>query len=41
MVREIVERIGEAAVGSVPYAEPARAVSLVTVLNWRLNDRPP
>lgn len=37
--REIVERIGEAAIGSVPLAGPALAVSLVTVLNWRLNDR--
>jgi hypothetical protein len=37
--REIVERIGEAAVGSVPLAGNALAVTLFTVLNWRLERR--
>ena len=37
--REIVGRIGEAAVGSVPLVGNARAVTLVTALNWRLDSR--
>ena len=37
--REIVERIGEAAVGSVPLVGNALAVALVSALDWRLNQR--
>jgi hypothetical protein len=37
--REIVERIGEAAIGSVPLVGNALAVALVTTLNWRLEQR--
>jgi hypothetical protein len=37
--RELVERIGEAAVGSVPLVGNALAVALVTTLNWRLEQR--
>jgi hypothetical protein len=37
--REVVERIGEAALGSVPVAGAALAVTFVTVLNWRLEQR--
>jgi hypothetical protein len=37
--REIVERIGEAAVGSVPLVGNALAVALVSALDWRLNRR--
>jgi hypothetical protein len=37
--REIVERIGEAAIGSVPLVGNALAVALVTTLNWRLEHR--
>jgi hypothetical protein len=37
--REIVERIGEAAVGSVPLVGAALAVALVTTLNWSLEQR--
>jgi hypothetical protein len=36
---EVVERIGEAALGSVPVAGAALAVTFVTVLNWRLEER--
>jgi hypothetical protein len=37
--REIVERIGEAALGSVPLVGAALAVSFVTALGWRLEQR--
>jgi hypothetical protein len=37
--REVVERIGDAALGSVPVAGAALAVTFVTVLNWRLEQR--
>jgi hypothetical protein len=37
--REVVERIVEAALGSVPLAGPALAVGFVTALGWRLEQR--
>lgn len=37
--REIAERIVEAGLGSVPVVGNALAVTLVTVLNWRLQER--
>lgn len=37
--REIVERIGEAALGSVPLVGAALAVTFVTALGWRLEER--
>jgi hypothetical protein len=37
--REVVERIAEAALGSVPLAGPALAVGFVTALGWRLEQR--
>jgi hypothetical protein len=37
--REIVERIGEAALGSVPVVGAALAVTFVTALGWRLEQR--
>jgi hypothetical protein len=37
--REIVERIAEAALGSVPLAGAALAVTFVTALGWRLEQR--
>jgi hypothetical protein len=37
--REIVERIGEASVASVPLVGNALAITLVTALNWRLEQR--
>lgn len=37
--REVVERAAEAGAGMVPVVGPVLAVALVTVLNWRLNDR--
>jgi hypothetical protein len=37
--RKIVERIGEAAVASVPLVGNALAITLVTTLNWRLEQR--
>jgi hypothetical protein len=37
--REIVERISEAAIGSVPLIGNALAVTFVTALNWRLEQR--
>ena len=37
--REIVERVAEAALGSVPVVEAALAVTFVTALDWRLEER--
>ena len=37
--RELVERVGEAALGSVPLVGPALAVTFVTALGWRLEQR--
>jgi hypothetical protein len=37
--REVVERIGEAAIGSVQLVGAALAVAFVTTLNWRLEER--
>ena len=37
--REVVERIGEAALGSVPVVGAALAVTFVTALGWRLEQR--
>jgi hypothetical protein len=37
--REIVERLAEAALGSVPLAGAAPGVTFVTVLGWRLGQR--
>jgi hypothetical protein len=37
--REIVERAAEAGLGSIPVAGAALAVTFVTVVNWRLNQR--
>lgn len=37
--RKIVERAAEAALGSVPLVGAALAVTLVTTLNWRLEER--
>jgi hypothetical protein len=37
--REIVERAVEAGLGSVPLAGAALAVTFVTALNWRLEQR--
>jgi hypothetical protein len=37
--REIVERVAEAALGSVPLVGNALAVSFVTALGWRLEER--
>jgi hypothetical protein len=37
--RKVVERIGEAAVASVPLVGNALAITLVTTLNWRLDQR--
>jgi hypothetical protein len=37
--REIVERVAEAALGSVPFAGAALAVTFVTALGWRLEQR--
>jgi hypothetical protein len=37
--KEIAARIAEAALGSVPVAGNALAVTFVTVLNWRLEER--
>ena len=34
--REIIERLAEAALGSVPLASAAPGVTFVTVLGWRL-----
>lgn len=39
MGREVVERAVEAALGSVPIAGPALAVTFVTTLGWRLEHR--
>lgn len=37
--REIVERVAEAGIGSVPLVGNALAVTFVTALNWRLEQR--
>lgn len=37
--RELVERVVEAGLGSVPLAGNALAVTFVTAVNWRLNQR--
>lgn len=37
--REIAERVTEAALGSVPLVGNALAVTFVTALNWRLEER--
>lgn len=37
--REIVERVAEAALGSVPVVGNALAVTFVTALGWRLEQR--
>jgi hypothetical protein len=37
--REIVERVVEGALGSVPLAGNMLAVTFVTAVNWRLNER--
>jgi hypothetical protein len=37
--REIAERVGEAALGSVPLVGAALAVTFVTALGWRLDQR--
>src|SRR5580700_4272793 len=37
--QEIVERVVEAALGSVPVAGAALAVTFVTALGWRLEER--
>jgi hypothetical protein len=37
--QEIVERAAEATLGSVPLVGAALAVTLVTTLNWRLEER--
>ena len=37
--REVVDRVTEAALGSVPLVENALAVTFVTVFGWRLEER--
>lgn len=37
--REIAERVAEAALGSVPLVGNALAVTFVSVLSWRLDQR--
>ncbi len=39
MHREVVERVAEAALGSVPVVGAALAVTFVTALGWRLEER--